>query len=134
MRGKVIGDERVGRRHPAGFADADAIRAPLFVLQGANDPRVVRSESDQIVDAMATYPLTNQLSLRLHLAWRWGELVIMRPIDIDMSGSASGGLREGLPRRPRACPCCGLDCHRPVGLARPPSCTTCSSRPAHSPT
>ena len=31
---------------------ADAIRAPLFVIQGANDPRVVKAESDQIVDAL----------------------------------------------------------------------------------
>ncbi len=30
----------------------DAIRAPLFVIQGANDPRVVKAESDQIVDAL----------------------------------------------------------------------------------
>jgi len=30
----------------------DAIRAPLFVIQGANDPRVVKTESDQIVDAL----------------------------------------------------------------------------------
>jgi dipeptidyl aminopeptidase/acylaminoacyl peptidase len=29
---------------------ADQISAPLFVLQGANDPRVPRHESDQIVD------------------------------------------------------------------------------------
>jgi len=28
---------------------ADAIRAPLMVIQGANDPRVVQAESDQIV-------------------------------------------------------------------------------------
>jgi dipeptidyl aminopeptidase/acylaminoacyl peptidase len=31
---------------------ADDIRAPLFVIQGANDPRVVRNESDQIVDRL----------------------------------------------------------------------------------
>jgi dipeptidyl aminopeptidase/acylaminoacyl peptidase len=31
---------------------ADAIRAPLFVIQGANDPRVAKAESDQIVDAL----------------------------------------------------------------------------------
>lgn len=31
---------------------ADAITAPLFVIQGANDPRVVRAESDQIVAAL----------------------------------------------------------------------------------
>jgi dipeptidyl aminopeptidase/acylaminoacyl peptidase len=30
----------------------EAIRAPLFVIQGANDPRVVKAESDQIVDAL----------------------------------------------------------------------------------
>ncbi len=32
--------------------NADKITAPLFVAQGANDPRVVKSESDQMVDAM----------------------------------------------------------------------------------
>ncbi|ONI91703.1 hypothetical protein ALI22I_07470 [Saccharothrix sp. ALI-22-I] len=31
---------------------ADAITAPLFVIQGANDPRVVKAESDQIVAAL----------------------------------------------------------------------------------
>lgn len=30
----------------------DAIRAPLFVVQGANDPRVAKAESDQIVEAL----------------------------------------------------------------------------------
>lgn len=30
----------------------DQIRRPLLIAQGANDPRVVQSESDQIVDAM----------------------------------------------------------------------------------
>ncbi|MGH2614363.1 MAG: S9 family peptidase [Thermomicrobiales bacterium] len=30
----------------------DQIRAPLFVIQGANDPRVVQGESDQIVDLL----------------------------------------------------------------------------------
>ena len=30
----------------------DSIRAPLFVAQGANDPRVKKAESDQIVDAL----------------------------------------------------------------------------------
>jgi dipeptidyl aminopeptidase/acylaminoacyl peptidase len=30
----------------------DQIRAPLFVIQGANDPRVVKSESDQIVERL----------------------------------------------------------------------------------
>jgi dipeptidyl aminopeptidase/acylaminoacyl peptidase len=31
---------------------ADAITAPLFVIQGANDPRVVKAESDQIVEKL----------------------------------------------------------------------------------
>ena len=30
----------------------DAIRAPLLVIQGANDPRVTKAESDQIVAAL----------------------------------------------------------------------------------
>lgn len=30
----------------------DKIKVPVFVAQGANDPRVVKSESDQIVDAL----------------------------------------------------------------------------------
>ncbi len=30
----------------------DRIRAPLFILQGANDPRVVKAESDQIVEKL----------------------------------------------------------------------------------
>ena len=31
---------------------ADRITAPLFVAQGANDPRVKKAESDQIVEAL----------------------------------------------------------------------------------
>ncbi len=31
---------------------ADELRAPLLVIQGANDPRVTKQESDQIVDAL----------------------------------------------------------------------------------
>ena len=30
----------------------DQIRTPLFVIQGANDPRVVKGESDQIVELL----------------------------------------------------------------------------------
>jgi dipeptidyl aminopeptidase/acylaminoacyl peptidase len=48
----VIGDpdvdaERLLARSPV--THADKIRAPLMVIQGANDPRVPQSESDQIV-------------------------------------------------------------------------------------
>ena len=31
---------------------ADQIRMPLFVVQGANDPRVIKPESDEIVEAV----------------------------------------------------------------------------------
>ncbi len=31
---------------------ADKITRPLIVLQGANDPRVLKAESDEIVDAV----------------------------------------------------------------------------------
>ena len=31
---------------------ADKIRVPLFVAQGANDPRVNKAESDQMVEAL----------------------------------------------------------------------------------
>ena len=34
------------------YHHADKIIAPLFVAQGANDPRVKKSESDQIVEAL----------------------------------------------------------------------------------
>ena len=34
------------------FFHADKIKAPLFVVQGANDPRVKKAESDQIVQAL----------------------------------------------------------------------------------
>ncbi|HOD19601.1 MAG TPA: S9 family peptidase [Candidatus Fermentibacter daniensis] len=33
---------------------ADEIRTPLLVIQGANDPRVVQAESDQLVEALRT--------------------------------------------------------------------------------
>ena len=34
------------------FFHADKIKAPLFVAQGTNDPRVKKAESDQIVQAL----------------------------------------------------------------------------------
>ncbi|MFG2015614.1 S9 family peptidase [Actinomadura geliboluensis] len=48
----VLGDpdtdaEYLTQRSPVTYADA--IKAPLFVLQGARDPRVPRAESDQLV-------------------------------------------------------------------------------------
>jgi len=39
-------------RQTSPFFNAGRIRAPLFVAQGANDPRVRKAESDQIVEAL----------------------------------------------------------------------------------
>jgi dipeptidyl aminopeptidase/acylaminoacyl peptidase len=39
-------------RQTSPFFNADKIRVPLFVAQGANDPRVRKEESDQIVEAL----------------------------------------------------------------------------------
>jgi dipeptidyl aminopeptidase/acylaminoacyl peptidase len=49
----VVGDhetdaEFLMSRSPVTYADR--IRAPLFVIQGANDPRVPKAESDQVVE------------------------------------------------------------------------------------
>ncbi len=49
--GDVENDEILNRKLSPLF-HADKIRAPLMVLQGANDPRVKIAESDQIVAAM----------------------------------------------------------------------------------
>jgi dipeptidyl aminopeptidase/acylaminoacyl peptidase len=38
------------QRSPVTYVDQ--IKAPLFIIQGANDPRVVKAESDQIVDKL----------------------------------------------------------------------------------
>jgi len=51
----MIGDpdddaEFLTSRSPTTYADQ--IRAPLFVIQGANDVRVPKRESDQIVDQL----------------------------------------------------------------------------------
>jgi dipeptidyl aminopeptidase/acylaminoacyl peptidase len=51
----VIGDpeteaERLLAASPV--THADGIRAPLFVIQGDNDPRVPRAESDQLVERL----------------------------------------------------------------------------------
>jgi dipeptidyl aminopeptidase/acylaminoacyl peptidase len=55
MMAKWVGDpeteaEFLLSRSPITYVDQ--IRAPLFVIQGANDPRVVQEESDQIVERL----------------------------------------------------------------------------------
>ena len=42
--------EFIAERSPITYVDQ--ITAPLFVIQGANDPRVVKPESDQIVERL----------------------------------------------------------------------------------
>ncbi|CDR06832.1 alpha/beta hydrolase family protein [Streptomyces iranensis] len=37
---------------PLAISRVDQIRTPLMGVQGGNDPRVVKAESDQIVDAL----------------------------------------------------------------------------------
>jgi dipeptidyl aminopeptidase/acylaminoacyl peptidase len=44
------GEEQLKRQSP--LFSADQIKAPLMVVQGQNDPRVVKAESDQIVIAL----------------------------------------------------------------------------------
>ncbi len=57
MMHEMVGDPnnpedsaRMAATSPA--LNADKITSPLFIAQGANDPRVVKSESDQMVEAM----------------------------------------------------------------------------------
>jgi dipeptidyl aminopeptidase/acylaminoacyl peptidase len=57
---KAVIDKRLGKlgkddeflRARSPLFRADSIRAPLMIVQGANDPRVKQAESDQIVAAM----------------------------------------------------------------------------------
>ena len=55
MDEEVIGDPEADREHllaGSPLTYADDIRAPLLVIQGAKDPRVVQAESDQLVDRL----------------------------------------------------------------------------------
>jgi len=54
---KEIGDPRLDEAYLKRISPlfhAEAIRRPLLVLQGANDPRVLKVESDEIVEAVRT--------------------------------------------------------------------------------
>ena len=51
MVGDMDKDEAMLRAASPVFS-ADRIKAPLLIAQGAKDPRVVKSESDQMVEAM----------------------------------------------------------------------------------
>ncbi len=63
MMHEMVGDPsvaedsvRMAATSPA--LNANKIVAPLFIAQGANDPRVVKSESDQMVEAMKSRGVT----------------------------------------------------------------------------
>lgn len=45
-------EDRARLKKQSPLFSAEQIRAPLLVVQGANDPRVIQRESDQIVDAL----------------------------------------------------------------------------------
>ena len=50
-----VGDPEADREMLEAYSPAlhaDQIKAPLFVAQGANDPRVNKAESDQMVEAL----------------------------------------------------------------------------------
>jgi dipeptidyl aminopeptidase/acylaminoacyl peptidase len=52
---KMIGDpveDKALLKEVSPVFHADKIKSPLFVIQGANDPRVKKAESDQIVEAL----------------------------------------------------------------------------------
>jgi dipeptidyl aminopeptidase/acylaminoacyl peptidase len=51
-RDSVLLEEASPARH------ADRIKTPLFIAQGANDPRVKKSESDQVVEALKARGIT----------------------------------------------------------------------------
>jgi dipeptidyl aminopeptidase/acylaminoacyl peptidase len=55
MMKEMVGDQEKDKAQftttsPA--LNAEKIKTPLFVAQGAKDPRVVKAESDQMVDAL----------------------------------------------------------------------------------
>lgn len=54
--------ERLTATSPA--LNADKIKTPLFIAQGAKDPRVVKSESDQMVEALRKRGVTVQYMVK----------------------------------------------------------------------
>ena len=51
MVGDPVKDKEMMEKYSPVF-HVDQIKAPLFVAQGANDPRVNKAESDQMVEAL----------------------------------------------------------------------------------
>ena len=50
--GDLAGQQEQMLRDTSPLFHADKIKKPLMVLQGKNDPRVIKPESDEIVDAV----------------------------------------------------------------------------------
>jgi dipeptidyl aminopeptidase/acylaminoacyl peptidase len=74
---------------------ADAITAPLFVIQGANDPRVPRAESDQIVAAL----LDRGVQVRYDVYKDEGHGFTNRANEIKAIGDVAQFLLANLPRK-----------------------------------
>ena len=51
MVGDTVKDKKMMEKYSPVF-HIDQIKAPLFIAQGANDPRVNKAESDQMVEAL----------------------------------------------------------------------------------
>ena len=51
MVGDPVKDKEMMEKYSPVF-HVDQIKAPLFIAQGANDPRVNKAESDQMVEAL----------------------------------------------------------------------------------
>ncbi len=73
----------------------DHIRAPLFVYQGANDARVLRSQADTIVAALRA----RRVHVEYMLASDEGHSVARRANEVEMLARMLEFLRTSLPRR-----------------------------------
>ena len=76
--------------------DVAKIRSPLFVYAGANDPRVPRSESDQIVNALRT----RGVPVEYMVAEDEGHSLARRKTQIEFLARCARFLEQALQRRP----------------------------------
>jgi dipeptidyl aminopeptidase/acylaminoacyl peptidase len=76
--------------------DVVKIRSPLFVYAGANDPRVPRSESDQIVNALRT----RGVPVEYMVADDEGHSLARRKTQIEFLARCARFLEQSLRRRP----------------------------------
>jgi dipeptidyl aminopeptidase/acylaminoacyl peptidase len=76
--------------------DVARIRSPLFVYAGANDPRVPRSESDLIVNALRT----RRVPVEYMVAEDEGHSLARRKTQIEFLARCARFLEQSLQRRP----------------------------------